>query len=134
MTVEVPIIGDLIPEGDETFSLNISNAQNAVIGTASAMGTILNDDAVPGRLHHFDWSLIPSPQVQAKAFPVTITARDYFGDVATNVPWPVRLSGQTTNYAATNLDFDGPSLAPWTTFNYTPYEKSFSQTLMDVTG
>ena len=134
LTVELPVFGDLVPEGDETFSLNLSNAQNATIGVGSALGTILNDDAVPGRLHHFDWSFISSPQVQTVPFPVTVTARDYFGGVATNVPWPVRLSAQTTNYAATNLDFEGPTLAPWTTFNYTPFEKTFDQRLADVSG
>jgi uncharacterized repeat protein (TIGR01451 family) len=134
LIVDVPVIGDMSPESDETFSLNITNAQNALIAGAAALGTIVNDDALPGRLHHFDWSVISSPQVRAAAFPVTITARDYFGGVATNVPWPVRLSAQTTNYAATNLDFEAPTLAPWTPFNYAPYEKTFDLQPVDVSG
>lgn len=134
LTVEVPVVGDLTPESDETFLLQLTNAQNATLASSSAPGTILNDDAVPGRLHHFDWASIPSPQVQAAGFPVTLMAKDYFGAVVTNVPWPVRLSAETTNYVAANLDFEAPSLAPWVTFNYTPYEKSFSQQPAEVSG
>jgi uncharacterized repeat protein (TIGR01451 family) len=134
LTVDVPVLGDMTPESDETFSLNITNAQNALIAGGNALGTIINDDALPGRLHHFDWSVISSPQVRAAPFPVTITARDYFGGVATNVPWPVRLSGHTTNYAATNLDFEAPTLAPWTTFSYAPYPKTFDLQPVDVSG
>ena len=43
-TVSVAIIGDAVVEPNEIFSLNLSNAQNALIGTATGLGTILNDD------------------------------------------------------------------------------------------
>jgi uncharacterized repeat protein (TIGR01451 family) len=112
----------------------LTNAQNASISIGRATGTIFNDDGISGRLHHFDWSTIPDPQTQTIGFPVTITARDYYGAVATNLPWPVRLSAQTTNVIAANLDFEQPSLAPWVTFNNTPYDKPFQQVLYDVAG
>jgi hypothetical protein len=44
-TVSVTVVGDALDEFDETFALNLSNATNATIGTATATGTILDDDA-----------------------------------------------------------------------------------------
>lgn len=46
-TVTVNINGDTKREGDETFSVKLSNATNATISNAAAIGTITNDDAVP---------------------------------------------------------------------------------------
>jgi Ca2+-binding RTX toxin-like protein len=43
-TVNVPIIGDLNFEDNETFNLNLTNPTNATLGTATATGTIFNDD------------------------------------------------------------------------------------------
>ena len=40
----VTINGDTTVEPDETFAVTISNATNAVLGAATATGTILNDD------------------------------------------------------------------------------------------
>jgi RHS repeat-associated protein len=46
-TLAVAVNGDLEYEADETFSVTLSNALGAVLGTAAATGTILNDDPVP---------------------------------------------------------------------------------------
>src|SRR5262249_5616656 len=46
-TVAVTIRGDTTYEPDETFTLELSNPTNTTLGTASAVGTITNDDAVP---------------------------------------------------------------------------------------
>ncbi len=43
-TITVPINGDSLFEGDETFTLNLSNPINAGLTTSSATGTIINDD------------------------------------------------------------------------------------------
>lgn len=43
-TLTVPILGDLVVEGDETFSLVLSNAVNAAIQDGTAVATITNDD------------------------------------------------------------------------------------------
>ena len=43
-TVSVPILDDVIDEGEETFTLTLSNAQGARIGDGEATGTISNDD------------------------------------------------------------------------------------------
>src|SRR5262249_228668 len=125
---------DLIPESNETLTLNLTNAQNAIITISNAVGTILDDDGLPGALHHFEWSAIPNPQLQTVGFPVTITARDFSGAVATNLPWPVRLSAQTTNVLAANLNFEQPSLAPWAPFDFTGNNHPAQQVLYDVAG
>jgi chitinase len=42
--VSVAIIGDLVKEPNETFSLTVSNVSNASVADGYAIGTILNDD------------------------------------------------------------------------------------------
>ena len=44
-TVVVPIVGDTIFEQDETFTVSLASATNAVILKATGTGTIVNDDA-----------------------------------------------------------------------------------------
>jgi len=46
-TIGVPVLGDTVYEGDETFFVNLSGAVNATIATSQATGTIVNDDALP---------------------------------------------------------------------------------------
>jgi CSLREA domain-containing protein len=46
-TITVSVIGDTIPEPNETFLVNLSGATNATIAVAQGIGTIVNDDAVP---------------------------------------------------------------------------------------
>ena len=43
-TVTVDVAGDTVPELDETFTINLSNASYAVIAKGQGTGTILNDD------------------------------------------------------------------------------------------
>jgi hypothetical protein len=47
--IELHIIGDLVPEDDETFSVVLSDPVGAVIETTSTMVVIDNDDAAPSR-------------------------------------------------------------------------------------
>ncbi len=46
-TVNVPIIDDSHDEGEETFTLRLSNATGARIGDGEATGTIVNTDPIP---------------------------------------------------------------------------------------
>ncbi|NNC76279.1 MAG: hypothetical protein HKN93_12315, partial [Acidimicrobiia bacterium] len=43
-TISVPVLGDSIDEGNETFTLTLTGAVNADLGTAVATGTITDDD------------------------------------------------------------------------------------------
>lgn len=46
-TVTVNILGDTVVESDETFSLLLSGASNATIGTGTGTATLVNDDTAP---------------------------------------------------------------------------------------
>ncbi len=46
-TVAVGVVGDTRNEADETFQLSLQSPMNAVLGNASAIVTIVNDDALP---------------------------------------------------------------------------------------
>jgi len=46
-TVTVPILGDTMYEGTETFAVNLSNAANAVIGDGQGLGTIYDNEGPP---------------------------------------------------------------------------------------
>jgi hypothetical protein len=58
------------------------------------MGTILNDDGVPGQLDHLEWGAIPSTQAVNQPFPVTLVARDLGSGLATNFHGIVALTGR----------------------------------------
>jgi hypothetical protein len=53
-TVAVPILGDTAYEPDETFTLTLSNPVNGTLGTATATGTITNDDAATATPGHYN--------------------------------------------------------------------------------
>jgi Tol biopolymer transport system component len=44
-TVAIPVLGDTIPESDETFTLTFTNPTNATPATVTAVSTIVNDDS-----------------------------------------------------------------------------------------
>ncbi len=53
--LSIPISGDTVLEGDETFEILLSNPQNGTIaGTGRAQGRILNDDPVPVAADRFE--------------------------------------------------------------------------------
>lgn len=43
-TIHIPIFGDTVPEIDETFTVKLTSASNAVLGDTEAVLTIINDD------------------------------------------------------------------------------------------
>ena len=56
-TVAVAVVGDTTYEADETFTLTLSNPVNATLGTATATGTITNDDAAKAAPGHYHGSI-----------------------------------------------------------------------------
>lgn len=80
-TIAVPIIGDTVSEGNETFVVTLSNPTNATILAAQATGTIQNDDATT--------TCGPRPPVTQ-----TLTAA---GDALAVQVRPSQLNGQARN-------------------------------------
>lgn len=46
-TVDVPVVGDVLDEDDETFTADLSNPVNATISDGTGVGTVLDDDPEP---------------------------------------------------------------------------------------
>ncbi len=46
-SIVVPVIGDTLVEGNETFLITLSSPSNGTLGAAAATGTILDDDSLP---------------------------------------------------------------------------------------
>lgn len=83
-SISVAVAGDLLMEPDEVFLVRLSNPVNAVLLKAEGVGSIINDDGLPGNLDHFVWETITSAQPAAKPFSVTVNALDAFNQPATN--------------------------------------------------
>jgi Calx-beta domain len=75
--LSVPITGDTAIENDETFTVNLSGAVNAVISDAQAIGTITNDDSTP--------SLVPVFNSLPGA--VAVAYLDMDGQVVSGTQW-----------------------------------------------
>jgi len=46
-TISVPVLGDILTEGTETFAINLSSPVNGTIGDAQAIGTIYDNEGPP---------------------------------------------------------------------------------------
>jgi CSLREA domain-containing protein len=88
-TIIVPVVGDTAVEGNETFSVTLSTPVNALLGTAAAAGTILDDDSLP---------FVP-------AISIGDVSRSEGDSGATLFTFPVTLSGASAN----------PVTVAWTT-------------------
>jgi Calx-beta domain-containing protein/hemolysin type calcium-binding protein len=62
-SVDVPVVGDTAVEPDETFTLTLSNPVNATLGTATATGTIRNDDAATASPGHYNGPISSSGNI-----------------------------------------------------------------------
>jgi uncharacterized repeat protein (TIGR01451 family) len=108
-TVRVRVRGNTVNEPNETFFVNLSAPVDATIARAQGVGTITNDDLVAGRLDHFAWAPVFSPQIPQRSLQVSVSALDAFGQLVTNFTGTVPLSAATSG-GATNLGLT-PSLA-----------------------
>ncbi len=46
-TIAIPVVGDTVDEGDESFFLNLTNITNATLAESQAVATIIDDDPLP---------------------------------------------------------------------------------------
>ncbi|WP_337054354.1 Calx-beta domain-containing protein [Pseudoxanthomonas sp. USHLN014] len=68
-TVSIALIDDSVTEADETFSLTLSNLSGAaLLGTAKATGTIVNDDLSLTAIHDIQGAGIESPRKGALVY------------------------------------------------------------------
>ncbi len=95
LLLSVEVLGDQLVESDEYFFLNLSDPVNATVARPQARATILNDDALPAHVDHFAWSTIDPVQYQHAPVPITITALDAAGNIATNFNGSISLTGVT---------------------------------------
>jgi hypothetical protein len=89
ITVNVAVLGDLMPEPPKSFFLNIAGAFNAFIADGQGVATILDNDTAP--LTGFTFEPINTTNYAGAAVPITITARDGSGAVAADFNDPVTL-------------------------------------------
>jgi uncharacterized repeat protein (TIGR01451 family) len=112
-TITVAVIGDALIESNETFFVNLTSPVNGVLGRSQGVGTILNDDGLPGQIDHFTWSVIASLQYTDAPFGVTISAVDASNNLVTNFAGTVSLYSASNNVVPmvsgnfTNGSWDG---------------------------
>ncbi|HVW34149.1 MAG TPA: Calx-beta domain-containing protein, partial [Acidimicrobiia bacterium] len=91
-TVAVRVAGDRIDEGDETFTLTLSEPVNATIGGGTGIGTIVDDDRAPAL------SIADAAAVEGDKGPKAMTFT-----VTLDHP-----SGRPVSFTATTADGTGP--------------------------
>ncbi len=118
-TITVLVNGDPTPEADETFFVNLSNPDQAIIGKASGTGTIINDDGAVAATFDFAPANY-NVQEDLSAFTVTVTRS---GDTS---------SAASVNYATadgTAVQKSDYEIAAGT-LNFAPGETSKTLTLL----
>ena len=113
-SITVSVSGDELDEEDETVVIRLSNAGNATLGTATATGTITDDDASPELA-----TLAPVTVKLGEAVDLTATATDGDGDTV-SYAWtrdasettPALPGGTTLNQG--RLTFTPPAIGVYT--------------------
>ncbi|MEW6159493.1 MAG: Calx-beta domain-containing protein, partial [Verrucomicrobiota bacterium] len=101
--VAITIVGDTIPEVNETFSFLFSQVTNAIPVNTQISATITNDDALLSQVNFFSWSSITSPKRVNTAFNASATARDYLGNAVTSFSGQAQLSAVNFNSSTNTL-------------------------------
>jgi uncharacterized repeat protein (TIGR01451 family) len=125
--VTVKVIGDTAIEPDENMLVNLSAATNGALVRSQGVGTILNDDGMPGQVDHFVWDTISSTQFVTLPFGVTIHALDISNNVVSAFGGSVDLTAAHAVATSTNTmlgglpNTDGHNLGTYTLGNsFTP--------------
>ncbi len=114
LSVSVTVHGDQLVETNEILNLVLSSAVNASVANQGA-GTILNDDGLPGQMHHFEWTAIPSPQSTGIVFTAGVSARDFFNNLVPDFNGTANLFARTSSPSARLFfeDFEDGDIAGW---------------------
>ncbi len=93
-TIVVPVPGNFAVESNHTFQLMLESVDAPmpiIWAQRTATCLIIDDDTLPGKYHHLAIDPVPSPQIAARPFPVTLRLWDYFNNPATNASLNVSL-------------------------------------------
>ena len=102
-TITVLANGDTAVEANETFSVVLSNPVNATIARGTGAGTILNDDGLSGRVDHFRWDAVASPQSGGLPFNVKLTALDAVNAAVSDFNGAIDLTGMVGSGASPSV-------------------------------
>jgi len=107
-TVFIPIFGDVSQENNETFSVKVSNASNALIVNDQGVGKIIDNDYVSNSNNHAPTLnyLLNNQVVQANSLFTLTLPQNTFSDIDTIDPLP-----DTLTYSATLKN--GTKLPDW---------------------
>ncbi len=114
------VVGDTTLEPDEHFTVTLTDPNNATLGTAAAIGTIVNDDVPPPpafRIMAVDADR-PEGDLGLTAFSFTVS-RGGYTSVASSVDYTVNGIGP---HAVDSNDFGG--LFPRSTLSFAPGQTS----------
>ncbi|HEX5218841.1 MAG TPA: Calx-beta domain-containing protein, partial [Verrucomicrobiae bacterium] len=106
LQVRVTVTNHTTVKPAQIFNVGLTSPTYAKLDRSSAVGTIVT--ALPGRLDHFSWDGMAAPS-NGLPFDVTVTARDFFDNVATNFSGSVALSGFSIQQYRTNTFFENAS-------------------------
>lgn len=120
VNLSVAIINDNLFEADETFTVTVSNALNADIQTASAIGTILNDDLMPS----VAFTATSSTQAESAGTVSVQLSLSAISNVDVSVPYT--LSGTATSGSDFSISLPSPIVIPAGTLT-----KSFNISIVD---
>ena len=83
-TIAIAVWGDGLVEADESFQINLSNVQNAVLGDTEAIGTLSDDDSTSQAFSevNFDDGIIV---FEAEAFHAQVARSEYSWEIITEV-------------------------------------------------
>jgi hypothetical protein len=120
-TITVPVLGDRLPEPDETFVVNLSGATDATVADGQAVGTIADDEP---RMSISDVTKAEGRKNQTTLFTFTVTLSAPYDQ-------PVTMSFHTADGTATTSD--GDYVAKTGTLTFNPGETTKTITI-DVKG
>jgi hypothetical protein len=117
-TITVLVNGDRLPEPNETYFVNLSNATNATIADSQGVGTIVDDEP---RISISDVSKKEGKKGQTTSFTFTVTLSAAYDQ-------PVTMSFRTVDGTATMGD--GDYVAKTGTLTFAPGETSKTITIV----
>ena len=128
----MPIATDSIGEANETFTLALTSPVNAVIGDASGLATIVDDDGGLPRISIGDaWTVEGNSGTHAMQFPVTLSQPLQAGQ---KVTVKYATAAGTVNPATGGSDFTGLSGKVLTWLPGDPQTKMISVTIKGDTA